>query len=839
MNLKRRLFADGQFPRRVAQGAAALALFAGAPFALAQNGGADAPDSDVFVSEFDLVNLTVRDEDLTTVLQMLSMQSQRSIVATQNVSGRVTANLYSVTFGEALDAILLYNGFGYYEEGNTIFVMPIEEIQAREAARMRRVSRVIPLNYLNAVDAAQFASPLLSDGGTITTIGATPDFAMGSDLPTGKDNYAAEARLVINDFEDNIEVIKELLASLDTRPAQVLVEATILQSSISEANAFGIDFSILGGLDFIDFTDIGGPLRVVDGLITGGAGVSNGDGDGGGGGSAIPADGRGVAIGSTVGNTLGNGGFKVGVVNDSFAVFMRLLDEVGDTTIISNPKVLTLNRQPASVQVGRRVGYLSTTTTDTATSQTVEFLDTGTQLYFRPFVTNEGFIRMELRPKVSQPIIRTVSDTSGRTLTIPDEDTSQLVTNVLVRDGQTIVLGGLFTERTSSTRRQVPFVGDLPLLGAAFRGHSDSTDRAEIIFMITPTILNDQILLEQGERAKELVHHTRAGAREGLLPWSRERQSSQLLIEAERLASQGRTEQALNRVQRSLSLHPNQPEAIALRTRLMNEQAQWPTRSLLNEIIHQEASQRATTYGFVEGDEDFEFASGEAGKTETGKKSVKAVVAKTDSVDPPLTALTDEGDDTYPVPPTRQFGPADFSWVGDELRVPPSREFVVSSKDDAPSTRTTTETAGAASPKRELPENFNEMAREAADRYERERTQTRAAETRRSAPARNNEDFINQYLQITGSGATPASTDRAPANDAPPARSSTQTADAEATEETVDRNAIAAETDNFSFFSLFDRETANSFRRAALRAYREALESGTEVTGVPESGGND
>ncbi|MCC5786195.1 MAG: hypothetical protein JJU33_05800 [Phycisphaerales bacterium] len=837
MNLKRRLFADGQFPRRVAQGAAALALFAGAPIALAQSGVEDAADSnDVFVSEFDLVNLTVRDEDLTTVLQMLSMQSQRSIVATQNVSGRVTANLYSVTFGEALDAILLYNGFGYYEEGNTIFVMPIEEIQAREAARMRRVSRVIALNYLNAVDAAQFASPLLSDGGTITTIGATPDFSMGSDLPTGKDNYASEARLVINDFDDNIEVIRELLSSLDTRPAQVLVEATILQSSISEANAFGIDFSILGGLDFVDFTDIGGPLRVVDGLITGGAGAGNGDGEPGTGGSAIPDDGRGVAIGSTVGNTLGNAGFKVGVVNDSFAVFMRLLDEVGDTTIISNPKVLTLNRQPASVQVGRRVGYLSTTTTDTATSQTVEFLDTGTQLYFRPFVTNEGFIRMELRPKVSQPIIRTVSDTAGRTLTIPDEDTSQLVTNVLVRDGQTIVLGGLFTERTASTRRQVPFVGDLPLVGAAFRGHSDSTDRAEIIFMITPTILNDQILLEQGERAKELVHNSRAGAREGLLPWSRERQSSQLLIEAERLASQGRTEQALNRVQRSLSLHPNQPEAIGLRTRLMNEQTHWPTRSLLNEIINEEASHRATTYGFSDEADDFEVASDEQTEKVAGGVA-KTSTAKAESIDPPLTPLTDEGDDTYPVPPSQRFGPADFSWVGDELRVPPSREFVVSTEDDAPSTDgrvAPTETVDAGEPSRELPENFREMAREASERYERERAEERRAQPRRTSTTRSNEDFIDQYLTMTGRGAQPTEA-QTPSSDSP-----TQIADADtAAEESFDRDASSIDADTFTFFNIFDRELANSFRRAALRAYREMRDTGTEVTGVPESDGND
>jgi type IV pilus assembly protein PilQ len=105
---------------------------------------------------------------------------------------------------------------------------------------------------------------------------------------------------------------------------------------------------------------------------------------------------------------------KIGIVSNDVAVFLRVLDEVSDTTVVSNPKVLALNRQPARVLVGRKVGYLNTTSTDTATTQTVEFLDTGTQLYFRPFVSNDGIIRMELRPAVSEAAIRTASDVSER-----------------------------------------------------------------------------------------------------------------------------------------------------------------------------------------------------------------------------------------------------------------------------------------------------------------------------------------------------------------------------------------------------------------------------------------
>ncbi|HRJ50712.1 MAG TPA: hypothetical protein PKU91_09270, partial [Phycisphaerales bacterium] len=308
---------------------------------------------------------------------------------------------------------------------------------------------------------------------------------------------ASDAMLVVYDYEENVAEIERLIREIDTRPSQVLVEATILQTQLNEANAFGVDFSVLGDLDFIDFSGNGGPLSAVNSLI---AGKSRSVG---GGEIPMPGDREGRAIVSSPGNTAGPGTLKLGFVDSDVAVFLKMLDEVGDTTIISNPKVLALNRQPARVLVGRKVGYLSTTSTDTTTTQSVQFLDTGTQLYFRPFVTNEGLIRLELKPAVSEAVIRDSRDATGAAVTIPDEITNEIVTNVLVRDGQTIVLGGLFRESTQSSRRQVPFLGDIPLLGAAFRGHDDQTSRNEIIFMITPTIVSDQVLVMQGERGTD------------------------------------------------------------------------------------------------------------------------------------------------------------------------------------------------------------------------------------------------------------------------------------------------------------------------------------------------
>lgn len=516
----------------------------------------------VNVTDYDTVSLNVQNTDLAQVLQLLSIQGKRNIVPSPKVQGSVTANLYDVTFHEALDAILQQNGCGYKEKGSFIYIYTVEELRTLEAAERKLAYKVVKLNYITATDASTFVTPLLSSAGSIAISGSVSAGFEPSLSDGGANSFAHEDTMVVRDYPENIEEIQKVIQTLDTRPKQILVEATVLQAKVLENNEFGVDFSILSNLAVDAFVN---PLNAVTDLISG---------------TVTPTDSAGAITSNVGGVSSKTGGLKVGIVTHNVAAFIHALDSVTDTTVIANPKLLALNRQKANVLIGQKVGYLSTTATSTATTQTVEFLDTGTQLTLRPFASDDGYIRLELRPQVSTFDIR---EASG--VTIPDEITQELTTNVMVRDGQTVVLGGLFKEETTIERSQTPFLGDIPIAGAAFQGRSDTIDRNEVIFLITPHIVRDQSLYAAGDAVKDGVEMVRFGARQGLLPWSRSKMSAAHLRDALKALENDDQDTALYEVDLALGLEPRETEAIRLKEKLTGERAYWPGRSLMNDAV--------------------------------------------------------------------------------------------------------------------------------------------------------------------------------------------------------------------------------------------------------------
>ena len=547
-----------------------------------ESDGDDLPQAQTLqVGDYGQIELHVKDLELTKVLQLLSIQSQRNVIASRNVAGTISADLYGVDFYEALDAILHTNGFGWEEKGQFIYVYTSEELQKIQHEQRQVITKVIWLNYINASEASVLVSPLLSSSGAIS-VSAEP--SSGYEATTsdgGADSNAHPDRLVVVDYPENVEQILDLLAELDIQPPQVLVEATVLQARLTEANAFGVDFALFADLDITNFAN---PLAAVNELI----------------GGENPAGAKynsGSAINSTAGNVLaGQSSVKIGVVGQDAAVFVRALDSVTDTIVLAAPKVMVLNRQRAKLLVGEKLGYLSLQQTETASTQTVEFLEVGTELSVRPFVSNDGMIRLELRPSVSDGDTTRIVDG----FVIPDESTQELLTNVMVRSGSTVVLGGLFKEDSTVGRRQVPLLGDMGWAGTPFRGQDDTVIRNEVIFLIKPTIMKDDSLIAIGERVKSDVELKQLASRDGLLPWSRTRMTSSHMIQATNARDAGDSKKALWHANMALHLDPNLTDALRIKEEITAQKMNFHDFSILRNAIDREVNDQVGEAGEIE-----------------------------------------------------------------------------------------------------------------------------------------------------------------------------------------------------------------------------------------------
>ena len=434
---------------------------------------------------------------------MIGLQAEMNIVPSKDIV-HVTLpamDLYNVTPHEALDALLHSNGYDWREKGKFIYVYSKKEIEEQEKATRIAKTEVFPLYYMPAADAKIMITPVLSKeaGEVAVTAPAKSGIASGAG-DVGGDSHSGEDFLVVTDYPEKLDEVRALLKKIDHRPQQILVEATILRAALSEDNALGVDFNLVGGVDFSTLTNSSGQITNAN---LGGGGTFTGN--------SVNSVGTGNSFSSGV-----KSGFKVGVVTHDISVFLSALEGVTDTTIIGNPKVLALNKQKAEVFVGSDIGYYTTTTTETSSTQTVEFLKSGTRLIFRPYVADDGYIRMEVHPEDSAGSV----DDKG----LPSKFTTEVTSNVMVKDGRTIVIGGLFRESSDSSKSQIPFFGNLPLAGPLFRNQKDSTNREEVIILLTPHIVkDDEAYSDMSEKELKDAEKLRVGVRKGMMFWGRER----------------------------------------------------------------------------------------------------------------------------------------------------------------------------------------------------------------------------------------------------------------------------------------------------------------------------
>lgn len=512
-------------------------------------------ETGIKVTDRGRVQLHVADMPLATALRLLSVQSERNIIASPNVRGTVTANLYNVTFEEALDAILHSNGAGYRASNNFIYVYTNEELAVMSGDAEKPVTRVFVLSYITSIDAQTYLTPLLGDGGKIAVSPAPRAGIASEPTEAGGQSSAANDVIVITTTAAKMQDIEKVLKEVDVRPRQVLIEATVVRAELKDDNALGVDFTLVGGVDLemLGATSQGGTQIQLGTLPTERLERFNG------------------AANTGFTDNVPNGGLRIGVIKDKVAVFLKALDELTNTTVLANPKVLALNKQKGQVIVGRRDGYLTTTVTETQTIQKVEFLETGTQLLFRPFIGNDGYIRVELHPEDSVGVINAQG--------LPSEQTTEVTTNVLIRDGETILIGGLFREVSTAGRSQIPGLGGLPGVGALFRSTSDATSREEVIILLTVHIVKDTGAYADASRASMRdAERLRVGLRKGMQWHGAERLAQWHYARAIELNEQGKRDAALWHLDSSLRNVPNYAPAIDMRETML-QRVDWDHES--------------------------------------------------------------------------------------------------------------------------------------------------------------------------------------------------------------------------------------------------------------------
>jgi type II secretory pathway component GspD/PulD (secretin) len=501
-------------------------------------------------------DMTIRD-----ALRFLGTKYQKNIVPSSKVDGMVTAaTLYDMTFESALNAILGH-AYKYEEKDNIIWVYTAEEFKKIMEDKDRMVYKVFTLYYISAAEAQKLITPVLSGSGSIQ--GSSPAELV---VPTGEsisvgtgggDTMALNDTIIILDYPEKIADVEELLTELDIRPRQVLVEATILSATLNEGMEFGIDLNLLAGVHLIGSSttaEVGGAnAAALETTIT----------------SPIQQIATAGALPGTMAETAGfaaaagSSGLRIGVRAGDVSAFITALESVTDTTILANPKILAVNKQLGQVYIGTKIGYIDQTTqTQTSTTQSVKFLDTGTKLSFRPYIGNDGYIRMDIHPKDSSGTLKNND--------IPDEFSAELATNVMVKDGQTIVIGGLFRDVVVTSRSQIPLLGDLPLIGGLFRGTNDQTTRQEVIVLLTPHIIDEPEETNSDARADD-VRRKRFGARDELQWIGRARLAEDRYAMAARYYIENDNKSAMRELDIALELRPTYLEAIRLKEKIIHE----------------------------------------------------------------------------------------------------------------------------------------------------------------------------------------------------------------------------------------------------------------------------
>ena len=455
--------------------------------------------------------LDLKNMDILDVLKLISQKSGLNIVAGQNVKGRVTVFLKDIEVKEALRIIVEAYGWAYIEDGRQtpadsasgiLKVMTDQEYEAKYGHKFGQEvrTRIRQLLFAKAPDVAVIlnevkgkAGKVIADSksgtlilmdeskkleemeGIIQQVDVSVEtevfplgYAKAEDISGKVTEVLTPAigtmkfdersnKIVVSDTAQVMNKVRRIIEAFDEKDKQVLIEAKIIQIALNNEHKMGVDWEAIvsnyHSLDLIGDFDVLGA-----------------------------ADKKGkLSIGT--------------LSSDDYTALIEALDTVGVTNILSSPRITAVNNKEAKILVGSTEPYVTTTTTTpasgpTTTAESVNFIEVGIKLFVTPTIHNDGFITMKIKPEVSSV---TSNLTTSNNNTIPIVETSEAETTVMVKDGVSIVIGGLIKEETIKSTKKVPLLGDIPLLGIAFRSQSDSVSKTEIVIFLTPKIMTGDI----------------------------------------------------------------------------------------------------------------------------------------------------------------------------------------------------------------------------------------------------------------------------------------------------------------------------------------------------------
>lgn len=443
------------------------------------------------------VTFNFQDIPTRSVLQLIADVSDLNIVVSDSVSGNVTLRLINVPWDQALDLVLQAKGLDKRQNGNVIWVAPQKEIAEREQAiaearqKLQDVKQTvtvyIPISYGKAKDIAA----LLTSKGTSGGGGGGQNSSAGFLSPRGR--VTADERtntLLVVDTPERIEEIRTLVSKLDKPVQQVLIESRVVVATDNFARELGAKFGVSGGYQSNNtIVSTAGSLAVAD-AMTARAYANRVAGIGGLGGVGAPAIGNSLNVNLPATNPTGSFGLAILGADYLLDLELSAAQDEGRSELISSPRVITANQQEADIKQGQEIGYVTFQGVGGANTATVQFKEAVLELKVTPTITADN--RVFLTLDVKKDAINSLVPNPGGGF-VPQLDKREITTSVLVDNGQTVVLGGVYEFDKSTDVHKVPFLGDVPGIGALFRDTKKNDTKAELLIFVTPRILSESL----------------------------------------------------------------------------------------------------------------------------------------------------------------------------------------------------------------------------------------------------------------------------------------------------------------------------------------------------------